>query len=95
MGLATVEYIIPASLCFGSDRLPDLLGRPAIDLQGSHLKVSSPALNVGFDQSGGKRDGLRSAGVFDRLRPTPVGREWRGLRIRAIADRFRSRWKAH
>jgi len=47
--IATLEYIIPASL-FGGDRLADILGRPAIDLQGSHLKVWSTVPNVSFNQ---------------------------------------------
>ena len=47
--IATLEYIIPASL-FGGDSLADLLGRPAIDLQGSHLKVWSTVPNVSFNQ---------------------------------------------
>ena len=36
--IATLEYIIPASV-FGSEQFANLLGRPAIDLQGSHRKV--------------------------------------------------------
>jgi hypothetical protein len=47
--IATLEYIIPASL-FGSEQFADLLGRPAIDLQGSHLKVWSTVPNVSFNQ---------------------------------------------
>ena len=47
--IATLEYIIPASL-FGSDRFANLLGRPAIDLQGSHLKVWSTVPGVSFGQ---------------------------------------------
>ena len=47
--IATLEYIIPASL-FGSDQFADLLGRPSIDLQGSHLKVWSTVPNVSFNQ---------------------------------------------
>jgi hypothetical protein len=47
--IATLEYIIPASL-FGSERVADLLGRPAIDLQGSHLKVWSTVPSVSFNQ---------------------------------------------
>jgi hypothetical protein len=35
--IATLEYIIPASL-FGSDQFANLLGRPAIDLQGSQFE---------------------------------------------------------
>jgi hypothetical protein len=47
--IATLEYIIPASL-FGSDSFANLLGRPAIDLQGSHLKVWSTVPGVSFGQ---------------------------------------------
>ena len=47
--IATVEYIIPASL-LGSENLANLLGRPAIDLQGSHLKVWSTVPGVSFNQ---------------------------------------------
>ncbi len=47
--IATLEYIIPASL-FGSDQFANLLGRPAIDLQGSHLKVWSTVPGVSFGQ---------------------------------------------
>jgi hypothetical protein len=47
--IATLEYIIPASL-FGSEQFADLLGRPSIDLQGSHLKVWSTVPNVSFNQ---------------------------------------------
>ncbi len=47
--IATLEYILPASL-FGSDSLANLLGRPAIDLQGSHLKVWSTVPGVSFGQ---------------------------------------------
>ena len=47
--IATVEYILPASL-FGSEQLANFLGRPAIDLQGSHLKVWSTVPGVSFNQ---------------------------------------------
>ena len=47
--IATVEYVIPASL-FGSDSFANLLGRPAIDLQGSHLKVWSTVPGVSYNQ---------------------------------------------
>jgi hypothetical protein len=47
--IATLEYIIPTSL-FGSDEFANLLGRPAIDLQGSHLKVWSTVPGVSFNQ---------------------------------------------
>jgi hypothetical protein len=47
--IATLEYIIPASL-FGSEQFANLLGRPAIDLQGSHLKVWSTVPGVSFNQ---------------------------------------------
>src|SRR5262249_8147919 len=47
--ILTLEYIIPASF-FGSERVANLLGRPAIDLQGSHLKVSSIVTGVSYNQ---------------------------------------------
>lgn len=47
--IATLEYIIPTEL-FGSDNVAKLLGHPAIDLQGSHLKVWSTVPGVSFDQ---------------------------------------------
>jgi hypothetical protein len=47
--IATVEYIIPPDL-FGGDTVARLLGRPAIDLQGSHLKVWSTVPGVAFNQ---------------------------------------------
>jgi hypothetical protein len=47
--IATLEYIIPASL-FGSEQFANLLGRPAIDLQGSHLNVWSTAPGVSYNQ---------------------------------------------
>jgi hypothetical protein len=47
--IVTLEYIIPASL-FGSESVANLLGRPAIDLQGSHLKVWSTVPGVSFNQ---------------------------------------------
>jgi len=47
--IATLEYVIPASL-FGNDSFASLLGRPAIDLQGSHQKVWSTVPGVSFGQ---------------------------------------------
>ncbi|WP_084809799.1 hypothetical protein [Bradyrhizobium sp. NAS80.1] len=47
--IVTLEYIIPASL-FGSESVANLLGRPAIDLQASHLKVWSTVPGVSFNQ---------------------------------------------
>ena len=47
--IVTLEYIIPAGL-FGSDSFANLLGRPAIDLQGSHLKVWSTVPGVSYGQ---------------------------------------------
>ncbi len=47
--IATIEYVVPASL-FGSDRFANLLGRPAIDLQGSHLNVWSTVPGVSYAQ---------------------------------------------
>ena len=47
--IATLEYVIPASL-FGGGNRADLLGRPAVDFQVSHLKVWSSVLGAGFYQ---------------------------------------------
>ena len=47
--IATLEYVIPASF-FGGDRFANLLGRPAIDLQGSHLMVWSTVPGVSYGQ---------------------------------------------
>lgn len=47
--IATLEYIVPASL-FGGEQLANLLGRPAIDLQGSHLNVWSTVPGVTYNQ---------------------------------------------
>lgn len=47
--IATVEYVIPAEW-FGGDNIARLLGAPAIDLQGSHLKVWSTVPGVSFSQ---------------------------------------------
>jgi hypothetical protein len=47
--IVTLEYIIPTSL-FGSESVANLLGRPAIDLQASHLKVWSTVPGVSFNQ---------------------------------------------
>ena len=47
--IATLESNIPASR-FGSEQFANLLGRPAIDLQGSHLKVWSTVPGVSFGQ---------------------------------------------
>ena len=47
--IATLEYIVPASL-FGGDRFAGLLGRPSIDLRGSHHKVWSTVPGVSYGQ---------------------------------------------
>ncbi len=47
--IVTLEYVIPASL-FGSENVANMLGRPAIDLQGSELKVWSTVPGVSFNQ---------------------------------------------
>ena len=47
--IATIEYVVPASV-FGGDRFANLLGRPAIDLQGSHLSVWSTVPGVSYGQ---------------------------------------------
>lgn len=49
--IATLEYVVPASL-FGGDYVANLIGRPAIDLQGSHLRVWSTVPGVSFNQWG-------------------------------------------
>ena len=47
--IATVEYQIPASL-LGGEKIAKILGRPALDFQGSHLKVWSSVPGVSFGQ---------------------------------------------
>ena len=47
--IGTVEYAIPAS-CFGGEQLQKILGRPALDFQGSYLKVWSTVPGVSFNQ---------------------------------------------
>ena len=47
--IATLEYVIPASF-FGSERVANLVGRPAVDLQGSHLNVWSTVPGVSYGQ---------------------------------------------
>ena len=47
--IATLEYVVPASLV-GGDHFANLLGRPSIDLQGSHLNVWSTAPGVSYAQ---------------------------------------------
>ena len=47
--IVTLEYVIPASL-FGSENAAKMLGRPAIDLQGSRLEVWSTVPGVSFNQ---------------------------------------------
>jgi hypothetical protein len=46
--IATLEYVIPTSF-LGGDRMAKILGRPAVDFQGSHLTVwsSVPGLSYG------------------------------------------------
>ena len=46
--IVTLEYVLPAPIF--SDRLARLLGRPAIDLQGSHLSVWSSAPGASYEQ---------------------------------------------
>jgi hypothetical protein len=41
--------VIPTSV-FGGDKLANLIGRPVIDLQGSHLNVWSTVLGVSYTQ---------------------------------------------
>jgi len=47
--IGTVEYAIPASFV-GGERLANILGRPALDFQGSYLKVWSTVPGVSFNQ---------------------------------------------
>jgi hypothetical protein len=47
--IATLEYIVPAS-ALGGESVARFLGRPALDLQGSYLKVWSTAPGVSYDQ---------------------------------------------
>ncbi len=47
--IATVEYLIPASL-LGGETVARILGRPALDLQGSYLKLWSTAANASYAQ---------------------------------------------
>jgi len=47
--VGTVEYVFPASV-FGSERVANMLGRPALDFQGSYQKVWSNSPGAGFDQ---------------------------------------------
>jgi len=47
--IATVEYLIPAQF-LGGETVAKILGRPALDLQGSHLYVWSTVPGVSFGQ---------------------------------------------
>ncbi|WP_294541437.1 hypothetical protein [uncultured Rhodoblastus sp.] len=47
--IATLEYVIPAAV-FGGEANAKLVGRPALDLQGSHLYVWSTAPGVSYGQ---------------------------------------------
>jgi hypothetical protein len=47
--IGTVEYVIPTSL-FGSETTANMLGRPALDFQGSYTKFWSNSPGGGFDQ---------------------------------------------
>jgi len=47
--IATLEYQIPASL-LGGENFAKVLGRPALDFQGSYLKVWSTVPGVSFNQ---------------------------------------------
>jgi hypothetical protein len=49
MPIATVEYAIPATL-LGGEQMAKILGRPALDVQGSYLKVWSTVPGVTFGQ---------------------------------------------
>jgi hypothetical protein len=47
--VGTLEYVFPASI-FGGERVANMLGRQALDFQGSYQKVSSNSPGAGFDQ---------------------------------------------
>jgi hypothetical protein len=47
--IATLEYLIPPSF-LGGENIAKILGRPALDFQGSYLKVWSTVPNVSFGQ---------------------------------------------
>ena len=47
--IGTLEYLIPASF-LGGESIAKILGRPALDFQGSYLKVWSTVPNVSFGQ---------------------------------------------
>ncbi len=47
--IATLEYVVPAA-ALGGERNAALLGHPALDLQGSYLKVWSNGPGGGFEQ---------------------------------------------
>jgi hypothetical protein len=49
MPIATLEYVIPPSF-LGGDKIARFLGRPALDMQGSHLKVWSTVPGATFNQ---------------------------------------------
>jgi hypothetical protein len=49
MPIATLDYVVPAAL-FGGDANARLFGRPALDLQGSYLKVWSTSPGVSYGQ---------------------------------------------
>jgi hypothetical protein len=49
MPIATLEYVVPAAV-FGGEAHAKLFGRPAIDLQGSHLYVWSTSPGVSYGQ---------------------------------------------
>ena len=47
--VGTLEYVIPSFL-FGSERMANTLGRPALDFQASYLKVWSSLAGASFNQ---------------------------------------------
>ena len=47
--IATLEYVVPTSF-LGGDKMANILGRPALDFQGSYLKVWSSVPGVSFGQ---------------------------------------------
>ena len=49
MPIVTAEYVVPESL-LGGERMAAILGHPALDVQGSYLKVWSTVPGVAFGQ---------------------------------------------
>jgi hypothetical protein len=47
--VGTADYVFPASI-FDSEKVANMLGRPALDIQGSYQRVWSNSTGAGFDQ---------------------------------------------